>query len=268
MQTETKQCRYSVMTYPPHDRYVGRSLQVYGEYSDLEVDFLRLLLRPGDLALDVGANLGAITIGMAERVGRNGVIHAFEPQRPIYEILAVNAGRWPNIVPHCAAVGAVPGSIHVPPRDYEGVGNFGGHALGGSEGETVQVITIDSLNLAQLRLMKVDVEGMELEVLRGAAQTIQRCKPALFVENDRDEKSEALISFIFSLGYRLWWHLTPLYRPDNFKRNPEDVFGNVWSVNMLGFPREVPIQLRFAEVQSPQDVARGLDGSVFRFGTG
>ena len=72
------------------------------------------------IALDVGANLGAITIGMAERVGRNGVIHAFEPQRPIYEILAVNAGRWPNIVPHCAAVGAVPGSIHVPPRDYEG----------------------------------------------------------------------------------------------------------------------------------------------------
>ena len=43
--------------------------------------------------------------------------------------------------------------------------------------------------------MKVDVEGMELEVLRGAAQTIQRCKPALFVENDRDEKSAALISY-------------------------------------------------------------------------
>ncbi len=108
MQTETRQCRYSVMTYPPHDRYVGRSLQVYGEYSDLEVDFLRLLLRPGDLALDVGANLGAITIGMAERVGPTGLVHAFEPQRPIYEILAANATRFPNIIPHCAAVGAAP----------------------------------------------------------------------------------------------------------------------------------------------------------------
>jgi FkbM family methyltransferase len=268
MQTETKQCRYGMMTYPPHDRYVGRSLQVYGEYSDLELDFLRMLLRPGDLGLDVGANLGAITIGMAERVGPSGMIHAFEPQREIFDILSANAHRYPNIIAHCAAVGAAPGAIRVPPRDYDSVGNFGGLALGGEQGEKIQLITIDSLNLARLRLMKVDVEGMELEVLRGAAQTIQRCKPALFVENDRDEKSEALISFIFSLGYRLWWHLTPLYRPDNFKRNPEDVFGNVWSVNMLGFPREVPIQLRFAEVQSPQDVARGLDGSVFRFGTG
>ena len=267
MHTETRQCRYGLMTYPPHDRYVGRSLQVYGEYSDLELDFLRLLLRPGDIALDVGANLGAITVGMAERVGPGGLIHAFEPQRPIYEILAANATRFFNIIPHCAAVGAAPGSIHVPPRDYDNVGNFGGHALGGELGEKVQMVTVDSLNLPRLRLMKVDVEGMELEVLQGAEQTIRRCQPALFVENDRDEKSGALISFIFSLGYRLWWHLTPLYRPDNFNRHAEDVFGNIWSVNMLGFPREVPMQLRFAEVQSPQDVARGLDGSVFTFKT-
>jgi hypothetical protein len=59
-----------------------------------------------------------------------------------------------------------------------------------------------------------------------------------------------------------------MFRPDNFFRHPEDVFGNVWSVNMIGFPRNVPIQLRFAEVRSPQDVARAPDGQIFRFTNG
>jgi len=268
MQIETKQCRYGTMSYPPHDRYVGRSLQVYGEYSDLELEFLRLLLRPGDIGLDVGANVGAFTVGMADKVGPSGLIHAFEPQTAICEILRTNAAPFKNIVVHREAAGAEPGILHVPPRDYDQIGNFGGVALGGGEGEEVPVVTIDSLKLPRLRVLKIDVEGMELDALRGADETIRRCEPALYVENDRDDLSEALISHIFGLGYRLWWHLTPMFRPDNFFRHPEDVFGNVWSVNMIGFPRNVPIQLRFAEVRSPQDVARAPDGQIFQFTTG
>lgn len=267
MQTELKHCRYGNLTYPVHDRYIGRSLHVYGEYADLELDFLRLLLRPGDTAVDVGANIGAMTVGMADRVGSKGRIHAFEPQGPIHELLRANTAFRPNVTLHRAAAGAAPGTIRVPKRDYDNAGNFGGVALGGDEGDEVPVVTIDSLNLQQLRLMKVDVEGMEADVLRGAAQTLQRCGPALFVENDRDERSAELISTIFGLGYRLWWHLTPLFRPDNFARRTEDVFDNAWSCNMIGFPRSVPVQFRFAEVLSAQDVPRGLDDSPFHFKT-
>jgi FkbM family methyltransferase len=267
MQTDIKRCRYGSMTFPVHDRYIGRSLHVYGEYADLELDFLRLLLRPGDTAIDVGANIGAMTVGMAERVGGEGRVHAFEPQGPIYELLRANTAIWPQVTQHRAAAGAEPGTIRVPPRDYDSAGNFGGVALGGGEGDEVPVITIDSLDLPQLRLLKVDVEGMEADVLRGAAQTIRRCGPALFVENDRNERSAELISAIFDLDYRLWWHLTPLFRPDNYARRTEDVFGNVWSCNMIGFPRSVAIELRFAEVLNSQDVPRGLDGSPFHFKT-
>ena len=255
------------MTYPPHDRYVGRSLQVYGEYSELELEFLRLFLRPGDIGLDVGANIGAITVGLAQKVGPAGAIHAFEPQRAIHDVLCANVAQLKNVVVHREAAGAEPGVIHVPPRDYDSVGNFGGVALGGGVGEEVPVVTIDSLKLPRLRLMKIDVEGMEMDVLRGANETIMRCEPALYVENDRDERSEQLISHIFGLGYRLWWHLTPLFSPLNFFRNPENVFGNVWSCNMIGLPRSVPIELRFAEVRSPQDVARTPDGQIFQFKT-
>lgn len=267
MQTETKQCRYGTMTYPLHDRYVGRSLQVYGEYSELELEFIRLLLRPGDTALDVGANIGAFTVGMAQKVGAAGAVHAFEPQRAIHEVLCANAAPFKNIMAHREAAGAEPGTIHVPPRDYDSPGNFGGVSLGGDAGEEVPVVTVDSMKLQQLRLMKIDVEGMEIDVLRGANETIMRCEPALYVENDRDERSEALISHIFGLGYRLWWLLTPMFSPRNFFRHPEDVFGNVWSVNMVGFPRSVQIELKFAEVRSPQDVPRAPDGQVFQFKT-
>jgi hypothetical protein len=79
----------------------------------------------------------------------------------------------------------------------------------------------------------VDVEGMEPAVLRGARGTIEKHRPVLYVENDRPASSRDLIALIQSLGYRLYWHLPPLFNPDNWYGNPENVFGNVVSVNML-----------------------------------
>ena len=81
--------------------------------------------------------------------------------------------------------------------------------------------------------MKIDVEGFELDVLKGAAQTIARFNPRIYLENDRKEKSAALIAHLLGLGYRLYWHLPPLFRPDNFFKNPKDIWGNIVSVNML-----------------------------------
>ena len=54
--------------YLLNDAYIGRSLDVYGEYSEGEIDLFRQLLRPGDVAIDAGANIGALTVGMARLV--------------------------------------------------------------------------------------------------------------------------------------------------------------------------------------------------------
>jgi hypothetical protein len=74
---------------------------------------------------------------------------------------------------------------------------------------------------------------MELSVMRGAAATIAKFRPILYVENDRRDKSPALIEYLSSLGYRLYWHLPPLFNPSNYFDNPSNEFGNVVSVNML-----------------------------------
>src|SRR5215204_3016879 len=85
-----KQCRHGRMMYNVNDQYIGRSLDLYGEYSEGEVDLFRQVLRPGDLALDVGANIGVHTVPMARLVGERGAVFAFEAQRTAYQTLCGN----------------------------------------------------------------------------------------------------------------------------------------------------------------------------------
>ena len=257
IKTGTKDCRHGKISYLVNDAYIGRSLEVYGEYSEGELDLFRQLLRPGDVALDVGANIGALTVGMARMVRPGGAIIAFEPQRTIFEILCQNLRQngLDNVTAYRRAVGSASGIVRVPPLDYARTDNFGGVRLGGAQGDEVEIVTIDGLALPRLRLLKVDVEGMEREVLLGAHGTIARLQPALYVENDRAEHSRALILLLFELGYRLWWHITPLFNPHNFFRHPHDIFGEVVSFNMIGFPRRDPPAIQLPEILSPDDFA-------------
>jgi FkbM family methyltransferase len=151
--------------------------------------------------------------------------------------IALNA--LDNVFAHNTAVGRAPGSISVPPVNYEQPGNFGGVELGRSAtGEPVPLVTIDSLALERCDFMKIDVEGMELDVLVSAAETLRRFRPRLYIENDRVEKSPALIEHLFALDYRLYWHTPFLYRPDNFFGDEENIFPGIVSDNVIALPRE------------------------------
>jgi len=258
-----RRCRYGPMMYLRQDQYVGRSFAEYGEFSEGEVDVFRQCLRPGDVALDVGANLGAHTVPLAQLVGPTGAVHAFEPQRILFQILCGNLAlnEVANVRALPFALGRAPGSTTVPPLDYRGANNFGGIPLGTTAGENVPVITLDQLGLAQVRLIKIDVEGMEIDVLAGGKDTLARCRPILYVENDRADKAEALVAQLQEDGYRMWWHTPPLYNPNNLLGNPQNVFGNVMSFNMLCLPRETATQVAgMTEITSPQEAAAFLRG--------
>jgi hypothetical protein len=101
--------------------------------------------------------------------------------------------------------------------------------------------------------LKIDVEGMELRVLMGATGLIAAHKPMLYVENHRPQNSEALVAFIHSLGYRLYWHKPPLYNPDNFLRNPHNVFGDVVSLNLIGLHASMP-----QDIAGLEELIRGV----------
>jgi len=252
-----KDCRHGRMLFLPNDLYVGRSLDLYGEFSQVEGELLQKLVGPGDHVVEIGANIGAHTVGLARRVGPGGTVHAFEPQRVLFQMLCANVALngLGNVHAHRAAVGVRPGSLTVPPLDYAAVNNFGGISLtDGGLGEKVTVVQLDGMDLPPPRLLKIDVEGMEADVLEGARQLITRQRPVLYVENDRREKSPALITLISDLGYDLWWHLPPLFNPGNFAGNANNVFGGTCSINLICLPREAPLVLEgFKPVKSPDD---------------
>jgi FkbM family methyltransferase len=174
----SKPCRYGTMVYNVHDKYIGRSLDLYGEYSQAEVDLFRQIVKPGQVVVEVGANIGAHTVFLARAVGPQGRVLTFEPQRLIYQTLCANLALNNITNASCwqAAVGRQPGEVRVPVLDYSQPNNFGGVALGKAhEGEVVPVVTLDSLQLARCAFLKIDVEGMEQEVIEGAVATLQRC---------------------------------------------------------------------------------------------
>jgi len=240
-----------------HDVYIGGSLKHYGEFSHLEWVLLEQLTPEGSIVCEVGANFGAHTVNLGKLVGPNGAVHAFEPQRLVFQGLCGNVALngLQNVWCYHLAVGNESGQITVPPINYTEAANIGGLSLReDGPGERVGLVKLDDvLDVPELQLIKIDVEGMEENVLKGAAGLIAKHRPGLYVENDRLEKSESLIRYIQSLSYRLYWHLPPLFNPDNYFNEQTDIFGNVASINMLCIPSETNLQIEgLIEISDPK----------------
>ena len=234
-----KRTRHGLMAYNINDIFIGRSLDCYGEYSRGETMLFAQIVSPGSVAVDVGANIGALTLPLAKIIGSDGTVVAMEPQRAAYQLLCANLAlnEIGNVRAIHAAAGRAPGRTFVPVPDPAKPGNFGGIELTDKGGEPIGVMSIDSLQLPACHFIKIDVEGQEQSVIAGAAETIARFRPALYVENDRRHQSPNLIRKIRDLDYVAYWHLPPLYSPDNFYRNPTNVFPGIVSIDMLCLPR-------------------------------
>ena len=238
--------RHGWMVYNRNDSYIGRSVAKYGEWGELEFALLNQICGPGDNVVDVGANIGTHALALARTVGNTGLVYAFEPQRAMFHLLCANAAL--NGIEHMdtqpLALADRDGQLTVPPQRYDLEANFGGLSLtNDSTGVRVATRRLDDvIDPPRLRLIKADVEGMEQAVIEGARRLIHRHRPFLYLENDRIERSKALIESVFTLDYRLFWHITPLFNLANFAGDPEDVFQGIASFNMLGVHRSVDLQ--------------------------
>lgn len=233
--------KHGRMLVNENDIYIGRSVRELGEFSEGEIEVFKQLLKPGGVVVEAGANIGTHTLPLAKIVGPKGRVYAFEPQRIVHQTLCANLAlnSITNVSAYWSGVSNEPGSLFVPPIDYSVEQNFGGINLQNfTEGEQVPLVTIDSFRLSKLDLLKADVEGMELAVLQGGNDTIQRCKPTLYLECDRADRAAELIRHILSLGYDAYWHRPPMYNPQNFFKNPANPFGPVISINVLAIHPE------------------------------
>jgi FkbM family methyltransferase len=193
---------------------VGIQILETGAFAPEEVNLaLRLLdmrrryFGDGVIAIDCGANIGAHTVEWAKRMTGWGSVIAFEAQERVFYALAGNIAmnNCFNARAVHAAVAAHPGTMKIPAPDYLQPGSFGsleltkrdtnefiGQPIDYSEANLVEVQTesIDSIGLARIDMIKIDVEGMELDVLDGAAASIAQHRPIVLVEWIKSDKAK------------------------------------------------------------------------------
>jgi FkbM family methyltransferase len=161
----------------PMKDYVGRAAFFVGDLDRKISQVIRRIVRPGDQVLDIGANLGVVTLLVSKLVGTSGVVHAFEPNPSIAGMLtqSVERNRLANVKIHQLALGSSDATATLNfPTDNAGMGTLTQSALGSQV--VVPVRTLDSIaantTLDRVRLLKIDVEGFELPVLLGAARVL------------------------------------------------------------------------------------------------
>ena len=182
------------------------------------VDVLRAAIRPGDVAIDVGANIGFFTTLLARLVGPEGRVLAFEPDQANLAMLRANLDQnrlQETVTVVASAVASEPGNAMFSLDSATGstghlgeTPTLGGIAFGGGALQLVEtpVNTIDEiverLELAPV-LIKMDIEGGEFEALRGAARTIDVHRPLVLSELGGTEGSN-VVQFLNDRDYRLW----------------------------------------------------------------
>ena len=258
--------RHGIFVANENDVYIGRALIAYGEFCELEWSLLRRYCRPGETVVEVGANIGGHTVAIAQAVGAAGRVVAIEPQPVVFQALCANLALncLLNVTALNCGCADSPRELALPAVDYAQEGNFGGIALrpqGAGHASAVRCEPLDDLlrDCAQVDFIKIDVEGMEQHVLAGATRTIDRFRPVLYVENDRQGNSKSLIQAIQALGYRAWWHVPPLFNPQNYYGNPRDLYPGICSFNMVCIPAdrdaELPEGLRVASADDPHPLS-------------
>jgi FkbM family methyltransferase len=256
-QTSTVETRHGVFDIFDEDELVGLSLATYGEYSEGEVEVFRKVLKPGDVAIDVGANIGALTIPMANLVAPGGLVYAFEASAANVQLLSrnVNQNQCDDLVlifPVAASddVGMLKvdkqSALHAYSRKDINEGEF-----------DVPSVTIDSLELPRCKLIKIDVDGHELQVLNGAVETIKRCRPVIYIENEIDAKREEMVAWFIDHGYRCFWHRPYMFNIDNWRHEKKNIFGALISIMNVCVPDDEGY-----EVQQLEEVADYRDDDL------
>lgn len=170
---------------------LGLRLFRYG-VRDPELDLVRLLLRPGDVFVDAGANAGLFSLVAAARVGPGGRVVACEPAPRMRAMLERNAllNGFGWVEAHGVALADRSGSAELVVFDGDGSGlsSFSPASPEGGRRKIVALTTLDELVPAHeaplVAAVKIDVEGAEVRVLEGAARLLTRCAPDLLIEVD------------------------------------------------------------------------------------
>lgn len=210
-----------------NDQYISTQIIYKKIWEQEEINLLKSLLEnirkqngDGAVFLDCGANFGMFTVEIAKHMKNWGKVYSFEPQKQIYNAmcgtLALN--NLLNVATENIALGSYIGKIKVPIFDYSVKENYGGLELNKDVGsirvdsrklenltmDEVTIRTLDSFKFERVDLIKIDVEGMELDILKGSSLILKNLKPIVFYEHqkiNRKSEAEPIKEYLKSFSY-------------------------------------------------------------------
>lgn len=252
---KTTQTRYhKKFTFYKNDAVIGRSLNLYGEYGQIEIDFLLSIINnitnKPVVVYDVGANIGVYATAFAST---GAEVHCFEPNPLNFELLTKNTHGLKNV--HCtnAAATNVAGNIMIETFDPAEPGNYGKLLINNVTGVTARAIRLDDLDIPAPNLIKIDAEGSELGVIQGAINKIQENLPLLCYNAQLSPHLGKIYTMLTELDYHLYWAVGSDYNADNFKHNQENVLDTTASFNVVAVPPGWDRVQYLAPVAGPDD---------------
>jgi len=200
------------------DHVIGLNI-LRGQYEQDEIRFVRRVLEEGDCAIDVGGHIGFFTMQMAAMVGPGGRVYAFEPfdaNADLLERSIAENGFGDRILFQRAAAGAASGTatLTFPVETLNSGGAYllrnGSAPLAGNRKKEVPVVALDALEMRRpIRFIKMDVEGAEPQVVRGATRLIKEDRPVILselhptqLERASGVTADAFLAEMHALGYR------------------------------------------------------------------
>lgn len=184
---------FSIKVDPTTDLNIENVIYERGVYEQAITDFVQHTLNPGDTFVDAGANIGFLSLVAAAKVGAEGCVHAFEPVQSTFEILQENVqlNNFNQVKLHPFGLGAKKESVHIFSEEQ----NRGGASIvneRSNQKELIQINTLDEVLRSQkVDMLKVDVEGYEFQVLKGAQNILETSQPILILEFSKDRNNSA-----------------------------------------------------------------------------
>lgn len=208
---------FDIYVSPHLDPTIDNVVYERGVYEYGTLNIIREWLKPGDSFIDVGANIGLMSLAAAATVLGQGKIHAFEPFPSTMGILERNKtlNKFDQIEIHPYALAAKNEKVIIYPEK----GNRGGASIINHQNESgveIETKMLDDFNFPSIDLIKIDVEGFELEVLKGAEESILRSRPKLIVEVSNERSNSGSAEEIFN-----WLNQLDIYHFYKLKKGKE-----------------------------------------------
>jgi FkbM family methyltransferase len=202
------------MHLPAAWRGIAKFMFVFREDYEPELTFLEKILSPGKTFIDVGASFGIYSLVASQLVGRSGRVMSFEPTSASFRILEQNIAlnSFVNVSASHLALSDTTGTTWLYHGDEPGSNSLGKSSAHGQKGEVVSTECLDNVlhqsSVNQVDVLKMDVEGAEELVLRGAKKALTRFKPIIIYEVVPERTAALRLSprgawdFLDRLGYQ------------------------------------------------------------------